>query len=446
MTMSNTTNNWPRIGLVALRVAFIFFIIQILPIDLDFWTRFFRLEWSTGSFENLFGLTSWSPHFLSASHIPQWGIGSFANQTIAFLIALTGAAIWSLGKPAQTDYTKLYYWLRLLLRIRLSIAILPYGLIKLFHIQIPAPTLSDLNTAYGDFLPWKIYYLTTGASSAGYEATLGLLEAAGALLLLSRRTTLIGAALITALLTNITVANFAYRVGTHVYCTYLLSLALALVAYDIPRLYQLLVLRRQAQPDRFLSSFGEKNKRKKQLAKAIYLLLVLSFTIAIAIQHHTDRWPYPSTAGIRNSAGYYNVREFSINGRLLPYSLTDSTRWQNVVFEKWNTLTIRINKPVAADLSRPAIEYQPDLERTYESAGNGGRLFYSYLADTANNLLHLQHKNGNAAGYNLAYQQSGDSLLTLTGTTNTGDSVRIILERNDKKYLLKEGRRVPRKI
>ena len=54
----------------------------------------------------------------------------------------------------------------------------------------------------------------------------------------------------------------------------------------------------------------------------------------------TTRSPYqfPSTRGLTDAAGIYNVTQFRINKDTLAYSKTDPVRWQDVVFEKWATL------------------------------------------------------------------------------------------------------------
>src|SRR5690606_32374970 len=147
---------------------------------------------------------------------------------------------------------------RVLLRYRLALAVIFTGIVKIVPIQIPEPTLSDLHTEYGDFLLWKIYYLTNAVSSAGYLPLLGILEITGGLLLLNRKTTAIGAGLLAALLLNIVLVNYVYGIGEQVYSSFLLLLALAILWYDVPRLYALLFKESKTYPDGFIPYYSAK--------------------------------------------------------------------------------------------------------------------------------------------------------------------------------------------
>ena len=87
----------------------------------------------------------------------------------------------------------------------------------------------------------------------------------------------------------------------------------------------------------------------------------------------------------------YNVSEFKVNSTPLPYSKTDSTRWQDVVFEKWNTLSIKSNRSVKLDLTNTEEIHTNDDDRTYELAGSQGRHYYSYEVDEKQHVLHLKN-------------------------------------------------------
>jgi hypothetical protein len=73
-------------------------------------------------------------------------------------------------------------------------------------------------------------------------------------------------------------------------------------------------------------------------------------------------------------------------------------RWQQATFEKWTTLTFKVNKPVNLDLSNGGGAPMRDINRTFELTGvaGGQRVFY-YEADTVNKVLYLQDKNRGGA-------------------------------------------------
>ena len=154
-------------------------------------------------------------------------------------------------------------------------------------------------------------------------------------------------------------------------------------------------------------------------------------------------YQYPLQPGLSAAAGIYNVSSFQLNGEDLPYSLTDSSGWKDVVFEKWATLSVRSNRTFTPDLSNTEEIYEHDAERNFESAGNAGRQFYSYVNDSAKQVLYLQNKN-------LHYQYDRLILHYERPDSNTiilyNDSLHVVLNKLDKKYPLIIGRRKPLKL
>ena len=429
---------WSRSQLVLFRIAFIFLLLLTVPLDGHYYGKIFSKSLFHLHFQDLFQLTNYVPRFINFSY---WGIASYAGWGVALLIAVAGAIIWGIAeKRTISNYEQLYYWLRVIVRYRLAIGLIGYGVIKLFPVQIPYPTLSDLHTAYGDFLPWKIYYLSTGVASAHYEQTLGALEILAGLLLFYRRTAIVGAGIAIAFLINIVLANFAYQLGDHVYSVYLLFLAIFIVAYDTPRLYNLLVRERFARADHFKLVTGLRPAIRNSIKIALLLFVVLYASVTFA-SYSKSKWPYSDTPGLTGAYGVYNVREFKVNNTGLPYSATDTTRWQDVVFEKWNVLSVRVNKHLPIDLSGPQINYQPDSLRDYESQGNGGRIFYRYtLADS---IIRLTNKNAPADVVTFRITRPDNSTIVLKGVDNHRDSLYVVLDKLKKQYLLDKGRRKP---
>lgn len=443
MHLFNTTAgqpaNWKNYEKVLLRLLFLYFFIQVVPLDWKFY-RDLSINWSNFSFFDLFKLTTYSPQFFSLT--------GYANWLIAFLIAGAGAIAWPLiCKTETTDYDKLYYWLRVILRYRLAIGIIAFGFIKLFPLQMPYPSLSNLHTNYGDFLPWKIYFHTLGITQP-YEVFLGAVEVLAGGLLLCRRTTTFGAGIILGFTGNVFVANLAYDAGQDVYSAYLTTIAAVLFAYDIPRLYNLLVLQKYTIANKFQPVLSNSFGKARIVLKVLGALFILALGFGTYANYRSHPYKIPQTAGVKGSYGYYNVREFKLNNQIIPYSKTDTNRWQNVVFEKWATISIKTAKPIQLDLSTGDGFHQLDIDRNYESAGVGGRRYYAYTADTVRHQLELRNKNKNylAERYSLVYHFVNDSTIVVKGLNERKDSVYAVLEKINKKYLLFEGRRKPIKL
>ncbi|MES2810132.1 MAG: DoxX family protein, partial [Bacteroidota bacterium] len=187
--------DWSEREKAIFRFFFLFFIIQALPLSADIGKAIFGANWLHLNYGDIFNITR-----LSAKFIP--GIDSFVNWIIVAAIALIGALAWGKSKYAKQDYNKLYYWLRVVVRYRLAIGIIGYGFIKLFPLQAPFPSISNLNTAYGDFTDWKIFSMSLGIVP-GYESFLGGVEILAGLLLLFRKTATFGAFLILVFTGNV---------------------------------------------------------------------------------------------------------------------------------------------------------------------------------------------------------------------------------------------------
>lgn len=433
---STALSPWKNIDKIALRFLVIYFIIQAVPLDWKFYRQLFTIDWSDLSFYDLFQLTRYYPLF--------FGIEGFGNWFIVALLALVGTGIWTVRYSANnTNYDQLYYWLRVLLRYRLALGIIAYGLIKFFPLQMPYPSLSNLHTNYGDFYGWKIYFHTLGVAQ-GYEVFLGAVEIASGVLLLFRRTTTFGAGLILGFTGNVFAANFFYDAGEQVYSAYLFIIAGVLFLYDAPRLYRLLIQKKYTAANAFKPVFATNTLRK---ARGILKTGAVVFIVLLAFATYTNftKAPYkiPSTPGLTGAYGFYNVREFRFNNQLIPYSTTDSNRWQNVIFEKWATSSIKIARPVTIDNSTGDTYHKADIDRNFESAGVGGRHYYAYEADTVQHSLLFRNKNPHHAGelYKLHYNFLNDSTIVLQGVNEKNDSIYAVLDRINRKYMLFEGRR-----
>ena len=438
--VDNPQADWGTPKKVAFHVTAVFFLLTLIPVfDWKFWRALLHTNW--GHFQDIFRLTAFVPQYF---YSPKWGLASYRNLGLVLIISVLVGLIWSYLNRACKNYEWLYYGIRVLVRYRLAAGLIAYGLLQFFPIQFPRPTLSDLHSNYGDFLQWKMYYLTNGLARAGYEQALGLLEVVGGVLLLWQSTVTIGAVISASLLINILLANFAYQLGDHIYATILLLAAVFLLLHDAIRLLDLLVLQRPAKADHFKPVLTSVRARQWRLAgKSVVAAFILFYGASVYYGYRHTNWPLPDTAGaLKGAAGYYNVREFEVNGRAIPYSLTDPVRWQNVVFEKWNTISVRSNRPVPITVSAPVVAYESD-ERTYEFAGNGGRCFYSYTADPNAGTIHLQGENDPHESISFHYQYAPDGSLVLTGKDESGNSLRVVLEKVDKKYLLLLGRRSP---
>lgn len=322
-------------------------------------------------------------------------LADYADWGIAFLIGIAGGIIWTLLDRKSKEYHILYYWIRVVVRYRAGIGIIGFGFTKLFPTQMPFPSLGLLNSNFGDFTAQKIYWLSVGIVP-WYQVFGGVVEIAAGTMLFFRKTTTFGAILLVGALGDITFVNYAYDGGVHVYAFYFVFLGLFLLADDIPKLYNLLILERYTVPVRFYPDFNQPAlKYSRIVLKTLTFVIffgVLTYTEVINFKY--DPYKQPATAGLKPLRGNYHVTEFKINGQVIPYNPLDTVRWQEATFENWTTLTFKVNHPVLVDPSNGGGSPMKDIQRTFEISGvAGGQRAFHYYADTVDKVLYLQDKN-----------------------------------------------------
>jgi hypothetical protein len=103
---------------------------------------------------------------------------------------------------------------------------------------------------------------------------------------------------------------------------------------------------------------------------------------------------------------------------------------------------------VIPDTVNTEIVSRRDEDKLYELAGSGGRHYYSYTIDSVNKVLILKNRNRHYAGETLVLQYSrpGEHTILLSGLNENKDSVKVTLDKIDKKYLFPLGRSKPIKL
>ncbi len=159
------------------------------------------------------------------------------QATAALLLTL----VWTMH-AAQTasvrqqaeDIASLY------VRYTLAAKLFMYGSAKVWPIQFPPLGAFTLSQTYGESSPMRLLW-TFMAYSRPYATFCGMVEIAGALLLLSNRTALVGALLLTGGLANVVMLNFCYDVPVKLDALTYLVASLFVLTPHWRRLYALLL-------------------------------------------------------------------------------------------------------------------------------------------------------------------------------------------------------------
>jgi hypothetical protein len=340
---SPTNARWSFAQRIGFRFVFSFlalylFLCRLIQSDLNFETGFGFAP--GGKFVGAAYAKIWAPvvvwtgkHILRVSRhlrfVPDGnsdGIFGYVQLVCFALIAVIAALIWTLVDRKRTDYAQLYAWLRICLRYALAFSMLSYGMIKVIPIQFPSPRLIDLLSPHGDFSPFWLFWTFMGYSKA-YTIFSGAAEVLAGLLLLFRRTTTLGALGASAVLLNVGMLDFCYDVPEKLDVIFLLLMAMILMAPDLGRLANLLVLNRPTSPAMVPNPPSSRRMRIAGVGAKAAIVTYMIVTTVMAPQKIKNFYSPNSLL-----YGIYDVDEFTRNGQILPPLTTDTTRWKKVVF------------------------------------------------------------------------------------------------------------------
>jgi hypothetical protein len=287
------------------------------------------------------------------------------------LLVLTALVVagWSIIDRSDREARRFHWFIWVWARYYLAAMMMSYGVAKLLPLQFPELGLARLTTTYGDSSPMGLLWRFMGHSPV-YGAFGGGAEVAGALLLVFRRTSTLGAMLLVGVLANVVVLNFAYDVPVKLFSSHLLLVAGALAIYDRRRWLPLLGI--DGVPARDLSPPVSPRTARilARVVKPIVLACAAGVTV-LSLVAALGRTPAPQPA-------LYGIYDRSTDSH-------DPKSWIRIV-----------------------VEYPAVLMVTTES---GQRLRLDYTFDGSS--LHLQDAEGRRYQFQVEHTPSG--LLVLRG-------------------------------
>ena len=178
-------------------------------------------------------VTFWTAAHIFSAKLPLVYRGSGSedktfDRVLAFcllLFAVLATILWSILDRKRENYITLHKWFRLFIRLTLASELLYFGMAKVIPNQMPLPSLTALLVPLGGFSTYGILWHSIGASPA-YEIFAGCAEVLGGVLLILPRTTMIGALVCVADMTEVFMLNMTYDVPVKLFSFHLFLLAL----------------------------------------------------------------------------------------------------------------------------------------------------------------------------------------------------------------------------
>jgi len=275
--------------------------------------------------------------------VPMNGSGDtsygWAELWLYLCVAFLGCAIWSVADRKRLNYTHLNYWLCLFTRYFIAFIAFVYGIEKLFAQQMLYPNLSQLATPLGDFLPMRLSWMFIGYSTP-YQIFSGCMETFVGILLLYRRTATLGILMGTAVFLNVMMLNLCYDIPVKIFSINLVLLCIFLLANEWNRIVCFFILNKPAAS----CTIYHFHYTKKWMRIARWVLKIL-FIILVLMQFPSN-WNYHTSLFTDNKIvpfkkGMYDVAVFAKNKDTIPFSINDSLRWQDVIFDKGGSGSIK---------------------------------------------------------------------------------------------------------
>jgi UPF0716 family protein affecting phage T7 exclusion len=183
---------------------------------------------------------------------------------------------------------------------------------------------------FGNFSSMGVLWASIGASPA-YEMFAGSAEMLGGILLILPWTTMIGALVCAADMTQVFTLNMTYDVPVKLFSFHLLLMALFLLVPELQRLADFFFRNRNvatsSQPDLF------RTLRANRIAIAVQIAFGIWMVGTAAYSGWSDWNQYGGGRPKSALYGVWSVDELSIDGQLRSPLLTDYDRWRRAIFD-----------------------------------------------------------------------------------------------------------------
>lgn len=283
---------------------------------------------------------------------------------VMFTATMIASLLWTALDRRAEAYPLLLGSFRLLLRLTLAVAMLAYGLDKVFLSQMPPPSLAILNEPLGQTSPHMLLWTTFGLRP-GFQATMGMIEVIAGLLVLYRRTALLGALITIFITCNIVLYDYFFDVGVKIYAAHLLLMALLLVAPDLDSLLSYF-WRHQPKPPRgaWIPLFTRRSSRTGILILEWAVLL-----IALGYRSYGEAKDRLSEAdqmkNMKSFIGQWHVESTQLNGEPKPLLVSaQDVTVSDLYIEPFGALNLRLSdgRLVDGDVHFDEARHSVDLD------------------------------------------------------------------------------------
>ncbi len=273
--------------------------------------------------------------------VPTGGSGdssfAWAQLCTDLLLAVIVGLIWGIFDKSEVNYSRLKYWLIVFLRYYVAFFSFTYGVSKVFAMQMPPPTPTMLATPLGDLMPMRLAWQFFGYG-APYQMFSGVLETLVGVLLFFRRTANAGFILGFAVFLNVFVLNICFDIPVKLFSGHLMLFCLLPLLFESRKTFGFILFNNSIERISLFEPVYSYYwiKVGRIFAKSLFGIGVVLYLFSMLTQEipvFMKPIPANASAEIKKFQGLYGVEFFVVNNDTIPFSVRDSSRWRDIVFE-----------------------------------------------------------------------------------------------------------------
>lgn len=392
---------WTPLKRFLLRFSFLYWVFYIFPYGFEY------LNWLTpDDISPWTGITQWfGETFLGWSFNPDRlakGFDSkydFARFMLCGALSLILASVWSfIDARKRWQYSnKLNSLMRTILRYHVGFTLFLYGIAKVYLYQFGYMGLDRLDNEVGNNSPMGFLWLFMSYSPT-YNIGTGLIEMLGGILLLFRRSTLLGAIISFVAMANVVLIDIAYDVTVKMFAIHLMLMVMVLLLDDAKRLINVLILNKATKATRESPLIAARYRVPGYVVKILLIGYILIATLQFSGEIRSNRIANLEQAILHSM---YVVDQFIINSDTLPPLRGDQTRWDEMMVGS---------------------SFSPTRMTIKNMAGTSKA--YVYEADTVKKSFVFYSRRDSTDRYEMQYTQPSEKRFVMDGL-HKGDTLHI---------------------
>lgn len=366
--------NWSITAKILFRFAFSYFVLFILLLFLALFIET-PLRWFADTVLN------WGADFKMESTGSGDRSFDYVRFALNLVLAFFTSVVWSVLDKKRTSYTTLLYWFQTVLRTFLCVAMLLYGLAKVFKGQFADPSLELLIQTVGEMSPMGLAWTFMGHSMF-YNIFIGSLEITGGLLLLNRKTVALGSVLVIGIMINVVIMNLTYDIPVKLFSIHLVLMTFLLVITDMKRMIRFFIKNEAIEEIHHITYI--KSKAFLNVIRFIKKALIIVIPVIVTIQCFIH---FKVTDQLRSSSklrGIWKTEVFIQQQDTIAPLLTATNRWNYFIIDYKGKAMV---KKMDNSIERFSFKEHPETkEIVFKSSTNSLPKKFTYTISNTNQL------------------------------------------------------------